>query len=28
VELRRLEYFVAVARHGTFTRAAEELWLT
>jgi DNA-binding transcriptional LysR family regulator len=28
VELRRLEYFVAVARHGSFTRAAEELWLT
>jgi DNA-binding transcriptional LysR family regulator len=28
VELRRLEYFVAVARHGNFTRAAEELWLT
>jgi DNA-binding transcriptional LysR family regulator len=28
VELRRLRYFVAVARHGTFTRAAEELWLT
>jgi DNA-binding transcriptional LysR family regulator len=28
VELRRLRYFVAVARHGTFTRAADELWLT
>jgi DNA-binding transcriptional LysR family regulator len=28
VELRRLEYFAAVARHGSFTRAAEELWLT
>jgi DNA-binding transcriptional LysR family regulator len=28
VELRRLEYFVAVARHGRFTRAAEELWIT
>jgi DNA-binding transcriptional LysR family regulator len=28
VELRRLEYFVAVARHGSFTRAAEELWVT
>jgi DNA-binding transcriptional LysR family regulator len=28
MELRRLEYFVAVARHGSFTRAAEELWLT
>ncbi len=28
VELRQLEYFVAVARHGTFTRAAEELWIT
>jgi len=28
VELRRLEYFVAVARHGSFTRAAEELWIT
>jgi DNA-binding transcriptional LysR family regulator len=28
VELRRLEYFVAVARHGQFTRAADELWIT
>jgi len=28
VELRQLQYFVAVARHGSFTRAAEELWLT
>jgi DNA-binding transcriptional LysR family regulator len=28
VELRRLEYFVAVARHGNFTRAAEALWIT
>jgi DNA-binding transcriptional LysR family regulator len=28
VELRRLEYFAAVARHGSFTRAAEELWVT
>jgi DNA-binding transcriptional LysR family regulator len=28
VELRRLEYFAAVARHGSFTRAAEELWIT
>ena len=28
MELRRLEYFVAVARHGQFTRAAEELWVT
>ena len=28
MELRRLEYFVAVARHGQFTRAAEELWIT
>jgi LysR family transcriptional activator of glutamate synthase operon len=28
VELRQLQYFVAVARHGTFTRAAEELWIT
>ena len=28
MELRRLEYFAAVARHGSFTRAAEELWLT
>ena len=28
MELRRLEYFVAVARHGRFTRAANELWIT
>lgn len=28
MELRRLEYFAAVARHGSFTRAAEELWIT
>jgi DNA-binding transcriptional LysR family regulator len=28
VELRRLEYFAAVARHGSFTRAADELWIT
>jgi len=28
MELRRLECFGAVARHGSFTRAAEELWLT
>jgi DNA-binding transcriptional LysR family regulator len=28
MELRRLEYFVAVARHGSFTRAAEQLWIT
>jgi DNA-binding transcriptional LysR family regulator len=28
VELRRLEYVAAVARHGSFTRAAEELWIT
>src|SRR5215208_5025182 len=28
MELRRLEYFAAVARHGRFTRAAEELWVT
>jgi DNA-binding transcriptional LysR family regulator len=28
VELRRLEYFAAVARHGSFTRAAEALWIT
>ena len=28
MELRRLEYFVAVARHGQFTRAADELWIT
>src|SRR5919107_888048 len=28
VELRQLEYFVAVARHASFTRAADELWIT
>ena len=28
MELRRLEYFAAVARHGSFTRAAQELWIT
>ena len=28
MELRQLEYFVGVARHGSFTRAAEALWLT
>src|SRR5437762_2735768 len=28
MDLRRLEYFVAVARHGHVTRAAEELHLT
>ena len=28
MELRRLEYFVAVARHGNFTRAADALWIT
>jgi len=28
VELRQLEYFVAVARHGQFTRAADALWIT
>ena len=28
MELRRLDYFAAVARHGSFTRAAEELWIT
>jgi DNA-binding transcriptional LysR family regulator len=28
MELRRLEYFAAVARHGSFTRAADELWIT
>jgi LysR family transcriptional activator of glutamate synthase operon len=27
VELRQLEYFVAVARHGQFTRAADALWV-
>jgi len=28
VELRQLEAFAAVARHGQFTRAAEDLWIT
>ncbi len=28
MELRQLEYFAAVARHGNFTRAAAELWVT
>jgi len=28
MELRRLEYFAAVARHGSFTRAADALWIT
>jgi len=28
VELRQLEYFVAVARHRQFTRAADSLWVT
>ena len=28
VELRQLEYFAAVARHGHFTRAAEALYIT
>jgi DNA-binding transcriptional LysR family regulator len=28
MELRQLEYFAAVARHGGFTRAADALWIT
>src|SRR4051812_41095567 len=28
MELRQLQYFVAVVRHGQFTRAAEALWIT
>ncbi len=28
MELRQLEYFVAVARHGQFTRAADAIWVT
>ena len=28
MELRQLEYFVAVARHASFTRAADALWIT
>jgi DNA-binding transcriptional LysR family regulator len=28
MEIRQLQYFVAVVRHGQFTRAAEELWIT
>jgi DNA-binding transcriptional LysR family regulator len=28
MELRQLQYFAAVVRHGSFTAAADELWLT
>ncbi|HQA47930.1 MAG TPA: LysR family transcriptional regulator, partial [Bacillota bacterium] len=28
MEFRQLESFVAIAKHGSFTRAAEELYLT
>src|SRR6201996_4507819 len=28
MELRQLQYFAAVARHRSFTRAAEELYVT